>query len=76
MALRRKYIRTMPDGKADRHILPNNSYRSGLRAGRATERSHAVEAFAKFVVSENLADEGRVGDLKRKFADFLKAEER
>ncbi len=65
----------MPDGKADRHILPNNSYRSGLRAGRATERSRAVEAFAKFVVIENLAEKGRVEDLKRKFADFIKTVE-
>ncbi len=65
----------MPDGKADRHILPNNSYRSGLRAGRATERSRAVEAFAKFVVIENLAEESRVEDLKRKFADFIKTVE-
>ena len=57
----------MPDGKADRHILPSNSYRSGLRAGRAAERSRAVETFAKIFESENLADESKAERVKLKF---------
>lgn len=65
----------MPDGKADRHILPSNSYRSGLRAGRAAERSRAVETFAKIIESENLADESKAERLKLLFAEMLKSEE-
>ena len=65
----------MPDGKADRHILPSNGYRSGLRAGRAAERSRAVDAFAKFVVREKLAGSDNAEILKNKFAEFLKTEE-
>lgn len=61
----------MPDGKADRHILPSNSYRSGLRAGRAAERSRAAEAFAKLIESENIAKGEDAERLKRKFAEML-----
>ena len=65
----------MPDGKADRHILPSNSYRSGLRAGRAAERSRAVKTFAKIIESENLADGSKAERLKLLFAEMLKSEE-
>lgn len=65
----------MPDGKADRHILPSNSYRSGLRAGRAAERTRAAEVFAKLIERENLADGSEAERLKQKFEDLLKLEE-
>lgn len=65
----------MPDGKADRHILPSNSYRSGLRAGRAAERTRAVEVFAKLIEQENLANGSEAERLKLLFAEMLKSEE-
>ena len=61
----------MPDGKADRHILPSNSYRSGLRAGRAAERSRAAETFAKLIESEDIAKGEEAERLKQKFAEML-----
>ena len=52
----------MPDGKADRHILPSNSYRSGSRA---------AGAFAKLIESENIAKGEEAERLTRKFAEML-----
>ncbi len=61
----------MPDGKADRHILPSNSYRSGLRAGRAAERCRANEAFARLIDSENIAKGEEAERLRQIFAGML-----
>lgn len=68
--------RIMPDGKADRHILPANSYRSGLRAGRAAERSRAIDAFARILARERLAAPERADELVAKFSQLLREEEK
>lgn len=66
----------MPDGKADRHILPQNSYRSGLRAGRAAERARAIEAFAQIIRQEQLATPERTEELVAQFSQLLREEEK
>lgn len=65
----------MPDGKPDRHILPGNSYRSGLRAGRAIERSHAVEAFIELVKEKGLAQGDDAKALADRFSQLLRERE-
>lgn len=65
----------MPDGKADRHILPGNSFRSGLRAGRAAERERAVRAFANLIIEEGVANGESVEEMKAKFREFLRQED-
>lgn len=65
----------MPDGKADRHILPSNSYRSGLRAGRAMERERAAQTFRRFIESENIASGEDAEAMARRFMEMLRGEE-
>lgn len=65
----------MPDGKPDRHILPGNSYRSGLRAGRAIERAHATEAFIEIVNEKRLAEGDEAKALAERFSQLLRQRE-
>ena len=45
----------MADGNFNRNILPYNNYRSGLRAGRSSERARAMKIFEDMVREEHLA---------------------
>lgn len=64
----------MPDGKPDRHIIPANSFRSGLRAGRAAERARATALFSDFLVQEGLSDPQRAARMAERFAAMLRGD--
>jgi hypothetical protein len=41
----------MSDGNFNRSLLPRTDYQSGVRAGRARERQHALDAFTGTLTS-------------------------
>ena len=43
----------MSDGNFNRALLPHTPYASGLKAGRAQERQHALEAFDKWLIEKH-----------------------
>ena len=58
----------MADGNFNRNILPYNNYRSGLRAGRSSERARAMKIF------EDMVREDETGRLIREFRERLFSE--
>lgn len=62
----------MSDGNYNRNILPYNDYRSGVRAGRSSERMHAVRMFAELIEEEHLAaNNAEATRLEQKFREKL-----
>ena len=65
----------MADGNFNRNILPYNNYRSGLRAGRSSERARAMKIFEDMVREEHLGkDADETGRLIREFRERLFSE--
>ena len=62
----------MSDGNFNRSLLPHGGYQSGVRAGRAAERTRAVEVLGTLLAEEmpHLAEDDRV-ELVRKFKERL-----
>lgn len=65
----------MADGNFNRNILPYNNYRSGLRAGRSSERARAMKIFEEMVREEHLGkDADETERLIREFRERLFSE--
>ena len=47
----------MSDGNYNRNILPYRDYQSGVRAGRATMRTRAMEKLRELLSKTNLPEE-------------------
>lgn len=62
----------MSDGNFNRNLLPYHNYQSGVRAGRASMRTLAVQAFERWL-RENEAgmSEEAVAEQMRRFKDSL-----
>lgn len=62
----------MSDGNFNRSLLPHGGYQSGVRAGRAAERTRAAEIFNALLTEEmpRLAPEERA-ELVSKFKERL-----
>lgn len=62
----------MSDGNYNRSHLPRNDYQSGVRAGKASERVHALNTFVSLIEKyfPNLSDEER-NTLRRTFHAML-----
>ena len=61
----------MSDGNYNRNLLPYRDYQSGVRAGRATMRTRAMEKLRELLKNTELTEEQQA-ELLREFHEAMK----